>query len=178
MATTIGIKFYCKSEADLTVDIATAGAATGSSAIDVDANQINGVQNIPELQTAPSGIDVTSIEDYEEQSEPGLISGSALNITMNYKKALNTPSPAGDGSNFQQCLNLSDDNVHAFKIVLPNGRWFAVYGKLRTTVGAMAVASAMQFTITIYKKSKVATGYVAPTSTTPATPPADDNEQQ
>ena len=159
MATTIGIKLFVKEGDSDSVPV---------NGMDADAaeeitTQVPGVQNIPELQTAPSGIDVTSLEDEEEQSEPGLISGSALNITMNYKVGTYT-SGTEDKSNFEQLLDLSNDNVHSWKIVLPNGRYFAFYAKARTTIGAMAVASAQQFTLTLFKRSKVFTAFTAPTA--------------
>lgn len=160
MATTIGIKlFYAKGTSDSVPE----GGMTEETASHI-VTPLYGVQNIPELQTAPSSIDVTSLEDYEEQSEPGLISGSSLGITMNYKAGVYAAGTE-DKSNFEQCLDLSNDYVHSWKILLPNGRWFAFYGKIRTTIGAMAVASAQQFTITLFKRSRVLTGYTAPTGT-------------
>lgn len=153
---TIGIKLFYKEGSSAEVP------ATGMTeeVAETITKQIFGVQNIPELQTAPSAIDVTSLEDTEEQSEPGLISGSSLAITMNYKEGVYTDGTE-DNSNFEQCLSLSNDNVHSWKIVLPNGRWFAFYGKARTTLAAMAVASAQQFTLSLFKRSKVVTGYDA-----------------
>lgn len=153
---TIGVKLFYKEGTSSTVP-STGMTSTVAQAI---TDQIYGVQNIPELQTAPTAIDVTSLEDTEEQSEPGLISGSSLSLTMNYKEGVYTEGTE-DRSNFEQCLDLSDDNVHSWKIVLPNGRWFAFYGKARTTLAAMAVASAQQFTLSLFKRSKVLTGYDA-----------------
>lgn len=158
MATTIGIKLYYKQGTADTVPT----TITDEEAAKIT-TQLTGVQNIPELQTAPSSIDVTSLEDTEEQAEPGLISGSSLGITMNYKIGVYA-SGTEDKSNFEQCLDLSTNLIHEWKIVLPNGRWFAFYAKARTTVGAMGVAVAQQFTLTLFKRSRVSTGYVAPTS--------------
>lgn len=155
MATTIGIKLYYKeATADSVPTTITAEEAAKIT------TPLLGVQNIPELQTAPSSIDVTSLEDTEEQADPGLISGSALGITMNYKMGVYS-SGTEDKSNFEQCLALSNDYIHEWKIVLPNGRWFAFYGKARTTTGGMSVATALQFTLTLFKRSKVSTGYTA-----------------
>lgn len=151
---TIGIKLFYKKNDSLDVP---AEGMTEEEAKNVT-TQIMGVQNIPELQTAPSAIDVTSLEDTEEQSEPGLISGSSLALTMNYKEGTYEEGTE-DKSNFEQCMALSDNFVHEWKIVLPNGRWFAFYGKARTTISAMAVASAQQFTLSLFKRSKVKTGY-------------------
>lgn len=154
MATTIGIKLYVLEKEDDTIP---GGGMTSAIAGTID-TPVLGVQNIPEIQTAPSGIDTTSLEDTEEQSEPGLISGSSLAITMNYKEGVYSDGTE-DKSNFEQLLKLSNDNVHAWKIELPNGRYFAFYGKVRATIGAMAVASAQQFTATLFKKSKVLVGF-------------------
>lgn len=153
---TIGIKLFYKQGTTASVP---EGGMTSEEAEKIT-TQIMGVQNIPELQTAPSAIDTTSLEDVEEQAEPGLISGSSLSITMNYKEGVYQEGTE-DNSNFEQCLGLSNDNVHELKVVLPNGRWFAFYGKVRTTISAMAVASAQQFTLSLFKKSKVITGYDA-----------------
>lgn len=138
--------------------------------------QIKGVQNIPELQTAPGQIDVTSLEDYEEQSEPGLITGSALNIVMNYKENIYKDATemgggtAGDLSNFQQCLNIHDDKVRVFVIILKNGRWFAFNAKSVTTIGAVQPASVFPFTLSLYKRSGVYSGYVANSEAASKTP--------
>lgn len=153
---TIGIRLYYDEGTSSSVP-ATGMTSTVAEEI---TTQIYGVQNIPELQTAPTAIDVTSLEDTEEQAEPGLISGSSLGITMNYKEGAYS-SGTEDKSNFEQCLDLSNDNVHAWKVVLPNGRWFAFYAKARTTIAAMAVASAQTFTLSLFKRSKVLTGYDA-----------------
>lgn len=158
MATTIGIKLFVQEREEDSVP--TEGMT--STVADTIEEVVPGVQNIPELQSAPTGIDVTSIEDTEEQSEPGLVSGSSLGITMNYKVGSYTKGTE-DKSNFERLLGLSNDNVHAWKIALPNGRYFAFYGKARVTMSGMAVASALQFTLTLYKRSKVFTGYTAST---------------
>lgn len=157
---TIGIKLYYKEgNTDNPTDIETVQPSSVST-------QLLGVQNIPELQAAPSPIDVTSLEDYEEQAEPGLISGSALGITMNYKEGVYAAGNE-DKSNFEQCLDLQEsDYPHLWKIVLPNGRYFMFYAKSRATTGAFGVASPLQFTLTLFKRSRVKTGYTAPTATT------------
>lgn len=190
MATTIGVKLYYGTGVDgvtdemkeqlangLQVQTAKDGSTPGVY-VDID-NQLYGVQNIPELQTAPSQIDTTSLEDVEEQSEPGLISGSSLQIVFNYKEGVYEPEvkeqgegankttvQVDDGSNFEKCLDLAnDDKIYPFKIVMRNGRWFAFYAKVRTTLGAMALASAQQFTMSLYKKSQVMTGWNKPETT-------------
>lgn len=123
---------------------------------------IRGVQDIPELQGAPNTIDVTSLEDLEEMSDPGLISGSSLAITMNYKEGV-WGAGVEDKSNFEQCLAISNDSIYRFKIVLPNGRWFALYAKARTVIGAMPLASAQTYQFILFKKSKVETGITVTT---------------
>lgn len=156
---TIGIKLYYGTEVD------TVPATVNDETAEGVTTQVLGVQNIPELQTAPSAIDVTSLEDTEEQSEPGLISGSSLTITMNYKEGVYKEGTQ-DKSNFEQCLSISDDGIRPWKIVLPNGRWFVFYAKARTTLAAMAVASAQQFNLSLFKRSKVTTGYDAESAVT------------
>lgn len=173
MATTIGVTLWMS---DVTPDELTAGIGDFAPA-DTRWVQIKGVQNIPELQTAPSTIDVTSLEDTEEQAEPGLISGSSLAITMNYKahvykEATNVEGDFEDGSNFEYLLDRvtrksdtstdplwNPENIYAWEIRLPNGRYFRFFGKHRVTVGAMGVAAALQFMLTLYKRSKVQIGY-------------------
>lgn len=170
--TTIGVKLYHGPALDADVKTNETKAAwiarIATESADID-EVILGVQNIPELQGAPNAIDVTSLEDTESQAEPGLIPNASLNIVMNYKVGVHADTvhtttedgqviSATDDSNFEQCLDLSDD-VHGFKIVLPNGRWFAFNAKARTTAGAMQVASALTFTLTLFKQSRVFTGY-------------------
>lgn len=167
--TTIGVKLYVTDLEDgelengidaflpLTAEKAEDGKVTFTEPDGDRWVQIKGVQNIPDLQSAPSAIDVTSIEDEEEQSEPGLISGSSLGLTMNYKEGVYKEG-IEDDSNFEQCLTLSDDEIRAYKIVLRNGRYFKFFAKARTTMTSMGVAAAQQFTFTLFKRSKVVTG--------------------
>lgn len=158
---TIGVKLYYK-KTESEDDIKDIDSISDIDTIDT---QLVGVQNFPELQTAPSPIDVTSLEDFEEQSEPGLISGSSLGITMNYKENVYSAGTE-DKSNFEECLDLQEsDFPHLWKIQLPNGRWFVFYAKSRATTGAFAVASPLQFTLTLYKRSRVRTGFTSVSAT-------------
>lgn len=148
-------------------------AVEGVEVSEGTARWLKGVSTIPALQGAPSAISTTSLEDYEEQSEPGLITNSNLAITMNYKlvgyagikAADNTVTgaemPAADGSNFQECLNIDRLDVPVkWLILLPNGRWFAFWGKARTVTADLGQAAALTFTLGLYKKSKVTTGWI------------------
>lgn len=168
MATTIGIKLYkadYEGSKEAFSDLPKEQVSEIVEKAAVEDNRVYGVQNIPEIQSAPSSIDTTSLEDYEEQSEPGLISGSSLNITMNYKT--NVPNVTeGDKSNFEGLLSMEEDKAYLWVVLLPNGRWFAVLAKARVTIGGMGVASAATFTLTIYKQSRVKTGYIAPKTRT------------
>lgn len=159
---TIGIKVYYGEMGDKLVTELTKDTVSEFEALAT--TQIVGARSIPQLQAPPNAIDVTSLEDTEEQSEPGLISSSSLQIPFNYKTNVyqdENEEHSQDGSNFEQCLDISqDDKERIFKIVLPNGRYFLFLAKCRTVAGEMPQASALTFTVTLYKRSKVYTGMI------------------